>query len=161
MEANIIKNCWENTGLFSECSSNMSGLDFVLVSEYLQLINGMLEQIVPQDKRMSIKELLCPMNEDNCIKTVTDGNLVEEIGFQVNSGDGECKSHGNTVIHLTLLEKQIEAIVLIKLVAEQRMLQDPVGFKFLSRLQRQLKYQVVTSRKLTRITSFFNEQWNQ
>ena len=52
-------------GLFSESSSNMSGPDFVLESEDVQIINGLLEQIVPQDKRMSTKELLCPTNEDN------------------------------------------------------------------------------------------------
>ena len=123
----------------------MSGLDFVLESEDVQIIKGLLEQIVSQDKRMSIKELLCPTNEDNCTETVTDENLVEEICFQVNNGDGECESQGNTVIHLPPPEKQIEAIALIKLVAEQRMLQDPVGFKFLSCLQRQLKSEVVNS----------------
>ena len=40
-EVNIIKHCWENTGLSSECSSNMSSLDFVLDSEDVQIINGL------------------------------------------------------------------------------------------------------------------------
>ena len=56
------------------------------------------------------------------------------------------------------LEKQIEAIALIKLAAEQLMFRDPEGFIFLSRFQRQLKSEVVIRRKQTRINSFFNDQ---
>ena len=44
MEANIIKNCRQNIGLFSECSCDMFGLDFVLESEDVQIINSLLEQ---------------------------------------------------------------------------------------------------------------------
>ena len=43
----IIKNCWENTGLFSETYSNRSGLDFVVDSNDVHAINGLLEQVVP------------------------------------------------------------------------------------------------------------------
>ena len=44
-----------------------------------------------QDKRRSIKKLLCSTNEDNSTETVTDENLVKEICFQVNNGDGKAK----------------------------------------------------------------------
>ena len=158
MNESIIKNCLENTGLFSETFSNRSGLDFVLDSNDVHVINGLLEQVVPQDKCMSIKELLCPTNEDNCTETVTDENLVQEIYFHVTNGEGEGASEIEAVIELPPLEKQIEAIALIKLAAEQRMFQDPEGFIFLSRFQRQLKSEVVLRRKQTRINSFFNEQ---
>ena len=119
---------------------------------------SLFEQVAPQDKRVSIKELLCPTNEDYCTETVTDENLVQEICFHVNNGEGEYASEIETVIQIPPLEKQIEAIALIKLAAEQRMFQEPEGFIFLSRFQRQLKSEVVIRRKQTRIKSFFNEQ---
>ena len=92
--------------------------------------------------------------EPPCTETVIDENLVKEICFEVNNGDGECESQDNTIIQLPPLEKQIEVIALTKLVAEQHTLQDPEGFKCLSRLQRQLKSEVVTSRKQTSVNSF-------
>ena len=130
----------------------------MLDSNDVHVINGLLEQVVPQDQRMSNKELLCPTNEDNCTETVTDEKLVQEICFHVNNGEGECASEIKTVIELPPLEKQIEAIALIKLAAEQRMFRDPEGFIFLSCFQRQLKSEVAISRKRTRINSFFNDQ---
>ena len=98
MNESIIKSCWENKGLFSETSSNRSGFDFVLDSNDVHVINGLLERSVPQDKRMYIKELLCSTNENKLQRNSHGKSLVQEICFHVNNGEGECASEIEAVI---------------------------------------------------------------
>ena len=122
------------------------------------MIFGLFEQIVPQDKRTSIKEFLCLTNEENCRETDLNRKLVRAICFWVNK-----ILRKNTKANLILLysyllwKSKLRTWLLSSYPRSSAWYKIRRVFDFFA-FSTSVDSKVVTSQKQTRINIFFHKQ---